>query len=213
MKKMIMYLLLTVSLTGFAQERTDSLPIAALPAVSDFYSHELGVSAGYATNFILGEFNVWGIFGGALNVEYYRNFSSRHAIGVSVSAIAGVFDSFFLAPEYNPEKDNLIVGLTALSGYRHTYYRKNNVSLYFSVFVGVSVYFTYPSVPYRPQFERIPGISVAMSYILFPAHLNVFGCSVGKKNQFYCELGFGIKGMVTLGYKLGIPGNPRLKKN
>ncbi|MDR1345171.1 MAG: hypothetical protein LBK03_00510 [Bacteroidales bacterium] len=202
-KATALLLLLAITLTGLAQKRTDSIPNISLLPVPDFYTHELGVSAGYAPSFITGDVLT---FGGALNVEYYKNFTSRHAIGVTVNTIAAVANSLFFDPNYNPNRDNFVIALAAFSGYRHTFYRKNDISLYFSVFVGVTVRFIYPPVYRRYMYDNKPLIHISASNILIPAQLNIFGCSVGTKNQFYFELGFGSKGMVTVGYKVGMPG-------
>jgi flavodoxin len=72
-------------------------------------------------------------------------------------------------------------------GYRYTYYRKENVTMYFSIFVGIMEWIDFKN----------------LNYPFFAFQANLFGFSIGHKNNFYLELGCGNKGLLTLGYKFG----------
>ena len=91
---------------------------------------------------------------------------------------------------------------TLQGNYRYTYYRKNNVSLYFGIHYGAVLCIRDKDILPKETLHLFMTTISNDRYYLNPAfHLTALGIDIGTKHIFNMELGIGTQGILKIGYK------------
>jgi hypothetical protein len=139
---------------------------------------------------------------GSLNLEYYYNFNKKHSIGAAFSVTSDCFNqhkwrsitNHYVGSENTYESEKGAAFFSIQLGYRFTFFSKNNISLYSSVFSGLGIrVISFHNIYY----DRI---GLSEKYLL-TGHLTFLGMTIGKKNCVNIELGLGAQGILQIGYK------------
>ena len=177
----------------------------------EYSSYEKYEDGGYEKMYHLGSF--------ALNYNYH--FNRKHSLGASLSWVgrhieinrtyyeSSIFGGGFLGGgsdgRYPVDTVNGIGWkhyFTLQGNYRYTYYRKNNISLYFGIHYGAVLCVRDKKILPKETIHHLFGYERNDRYYLNPAfHLNAFGIDIGRKNMFNMELGIGTQGIIKVGYK------------
>lgn len=134
---------------------------------------------------------------GSFSLSYKYNFNKFHTIGVAATWACRT--TGFVSD------DKMIHGtdhyLALQLGYKITYKRYNNISLYSALYAGTTLYFE-DDVFFNYMKERETSYSnlKGTCWIAPNFHITLVGISLGKKNAANIELGFGTQGILNFGY-------------
>jgi len=141
---------------------------------------------------------------GAYNLNYNYHIDQKNSIGAIFSWTGKHIEKYW---EYKP--DDIVDGrgwkhyFTLQANYRRTYYRKDDISLYWGIHYG----FTY-AVRDRSILTEEPRIfwrghatTDVRTYFQETLHLSIFGIEAGENNIFNIEFGIGTQGALKIGYK------------
>ena len=140
---------------------------------------------------------------GSYMLKYNSHFNPRNSIGMSFAWVGKHIDVYWHYPTGSIEGRGWAHYFTWQGNYRRTYYRKNNVSLFFGIHFGGSVYVI--SKELVPDQVIHSGLLSRISnerHFVAPAfHWTALGIEVGERNVFNIELGIGTQGFLQLGFK------------
>jgi hypothetical protein len=146
-----------------------------------------------------------------LNYNYHRN--SKHSFGISLSWIGKHIETYWIYyPQSNMENNippDTVDGsgwkhyFTLQGNYRHTYYRKNKISLYWGIYGGITLCVRDKDILPKETTSGFLGTISNVKYYFSPIaiHLNTFGMELGEKYVFSMELGVGTQGFFKMGFK------------
>ena len=145
---------------------------------------------------------------GSYTFNYNYHFNPKHSFGVSLSWIGKHIDIYEIYRSMDWSGTILCADTIDGSGWRHyftlqgnyrnTYYQKNKISLYWGLYLGITLCTRDKNI--LPK-ETLYGISNARTYFSLAMHLNAFGIDIGEKYVFNMELGFGTQGLLKTGFK------------
>lgn len=145
---------------------------------------------------------------GSYTFNYNYHFSSKNSTGVSLSWVGKHIDTYWEYSESWFNRADTINGsgwkhfFTLQGNYRNTYYRQNNISLYFGIYYGITLCIRDKDILHNETFYWLMGSESNARYYVSPAmHLNFFGLETGEKYVFNLELGLGTQGIVKIGFK------------
>jgi hypothetical protein len=151
---------------------------------------------------------------GSYNLKYNYHFNRKHSIGMSFSWVGKHVDIYWHYPAtggglFTPNRPAITVEgsgwvhyFTFQGNYRFTYYRKDNVSLFFGVNYGATLYLRDKEILPEKEVTFLLGSVSNARQISAPAfHLTALGIEVGEKNVFNMELGVGTQGILQIGFK------------
>ena len=144
---------------------------------------------------------------GTLTFNYQYHFTSKHSIGFTFSWLGRHIQSYLKDISYGTmpgiRNDNILINstgwehdFTLCANYRFTYYNKNALSLYTGIHVGVGLGFIERKLLLPAEYNL--GFN---SYAFLGMQLTALGIEVGKTHAFISELGFGVQGIIKVGYR------------
>ena len=188
---------------------------------NSFYKHEIGIAAGafpiigvgeYAALFFLypnvfkhiyhfeelnGNYMDQYNFG-SYTLNYNYNFNLKHSMGISCSWVGTYINEYWNDGYFG---ENNVDGcgwenyFTLQGNYRHNYYNKDKISLYWGIYTGLTLCIRDENI--------IPKNRVKDDkYEVFLAlQINAFGIELGKKYKYFLELGIGTQGLLKTGFR------------
>jgi hypothetical protein len=146
---------------------------------------------------------------GSYTFNYNYHFNQKNSIGISLSWVGKHIETYWIYPA---DRANLTTDtvdgcgwrhyFTLMGNYRHTYHRKNKLSLYWGFYLGATLCIRDKDILPKEVRHHFIGSTNNDRYYFAPAiQLNAFGLEIGGKNIFNIELGIGTQGLFKVGFK------------
>jgi len=140
---------------------------------------------------------------GSYAMNYNYNFNSKRSAGVSLAWMGMHIDRYSWISIYDTiNGSGWNHYFTLMGNYRRTYYRKNNISLYWGIYSGIKLCVRDKDILYKETYNfLLSSISNDRYFSELTLHLNAFGIDIGTKHILNMELGIGSLGILRAGYK------------
>ena len=188
-------------------------PIVGIISPDGIFGADPGWHTYYIGNTREGNYEKMYCFGSyTFNFNYH--FSSKNSLGVSLSWIGRYIDKYWIyALNYDIWRQ-MVTSADTVKGkgwkhhfplqvnYRHTYYRKNKISLYFGISGGITFCIRDKNILPKETIQGfISRISNVRTYLSPAMQFSAFGLEIWEKYVCNLELGFGTLGLFKAGFK------------